>query len=128
VQVEVHFDFDHNGILTVTATEKEKGQQQMLIVDNAATSRLSSHELTKARADIESLFELGEDLENLEDETEERLTQAELLDQAYNLLESLEGDVAADKLREVLGEVEEAMHEEDEERITQLIEVLENLL
>ena len=100
----------------------------MLIVDDAATSRLSSHELTKARADIESLFELGEDLENLEDETEEHLTQAELLDQAYNLLESLEGDAAADKLREVLSEVEEAMHEEDEERIAQLIEVLENLL
>ncbi len=128
VQVEVHFDFDHNGILTVTATEKEKGQQQMLIVDDAATSRLSSHELTKARADIESLFEFGEDLENLEDETEVHLTQAELLDQAYNLLGALEGDVAADKLREVLGEVEEAMHEEDEARITELIEVLENLL
>lgn len=83
VAIEVHFDFDHNGLLTVTATEKGEGQQKTLVVDNTATSRLSSHELTRSRADIESLFDWqtipvdleaedleGEDLEDedLEDE------------------------------------------------------------
>jgi molecular chaperone DnaK len=62
VQVEVHFDFDLNGILTVTATEKGKGQQNSLVVNNAETGRLSSHELTQARDAIASLFnDLHED-------------------------------------------------------------------
>jgi molecular chaperone DnaK len=56
VQVEVHFDFDINGILTVTATEKGKGQQQSLVVNDTKTGRLSSHELQQSRDDIASLF------------------------------------------------------------------------
>jgi molecular chaperone DnaK (HSP70) len=43
--VEVHFDFDTNGILTVTATEKDKGQQQSLVVNDTQAGRLSSHKL-----------------------------------------------------------------------------------
>ncbi|NEQ99963.1 MAG: Hsp70 family protein [Cyanothece sp. SIO2G6] len=57
LQIEVHFDFDINGILTVTATEKGKGQSQSLTVNNAETGRLSSHELTQARESVSSLFE-----------------------------------------------------------------------
>ena len=56
VQVEVHFDFDINGILTVTATEKGKGQQQSLVVNDTQTGRLSSHELHQSRDAIASLF------------------------------------------------------------------------
>ena len=53
----MHFDFDLSGILTVTATEKGKGQQNSLVVDNAETGRLSSHELIQARDAISSLFD-----------------------------------------------------------------------
>lgn len=60
LQVEVHFDFDINGILTVTATEKGKGQQGSLVVNNAAVHRLSSHELSQAREDLAALFESDE--------------------------------------------------------------------
>ncbi|WP_008311445.1 Hsp70 family protein [Leptolyngbya sp. PCC 6406] len=56
VPVEVHFDFDINGILTVTATEKGKGQQQSLVVNDTKTGRLSSHELHQSRDAIASLF------------------------------------------------------------------------
>jgi len=56
VEVEVHFDFDINGILTVTATEKGKGQQNSLVVNDAATGRMSSHDLNQSREDIISLF------------------------------------------------------------------------
>jgi molecular chaperone DnaK len=56
VQVEVHFDFDINGILTVTATEKSKGQTQSLVVNDTETGRLSSHELHQSRDAIASLF------------------------------------------------------------------------
>ncbi|MBE9077043.1 Hsp70 family protein [Romeria aff. gracilis LEGE 07310] len=57
VDVEVHFDFDLNGILTVTATEKGKGQKNSLVVNDAETGRLSSHELNQAREAISSLFD-----------------------------------------------------------------------
>lgn len=63
LQIEVHFDFDHNGILAVTATEKGKGQQNTLVVDNAATSRLSSHELRQAREEIQSLFDVDQEID-----------------------------------------------------------------
>jgi molecular chaperone DnaK len=74
VQVEVHFDFDINGILTVTATEKGKGQQQSLVVNDTKTGRLSSHELQQSRDDISSLFSTlsrfapGDDFEPDDDE------------------------------------------------------------
>jgi len=58
VQVEVHFDFDLNGILTVTATEKGKGQQNSLVVNDAETGRLSSHDLRQSREAIASLFDV----------------------------------------------------------------------
>ena len=54
--IEVHFDFDLNGILTVTATEKGKGQQSSFVVNNAETGRLSSHEVEQSRNAIGSLF------------------------------------------------------------------------
>jgi molecular chaperone DnaK len=57
VQVEVHFDFDLNGILTVTAIEKGQGQQGSLVVNDAATGRLSSQEMNQSREAIASLFE-----------------------------------------------------------------------
>ncbi|NET48052.1 MAG: Hsp70 family protein, partial [Merismopedia sp. SIO2A8] len=57
VQIEVHFDFDLSGILTVTATEKGKGQKESLVVNNTETGRLSSHELTQARESVSDLFE-----------------------------------------------------------------------
>jgi molecular chaperone DnaK len=72
LEIEVHFDFDHNGILAVTATEQGQGQQSSLIVENAATSRLSSQDLRQSQAEINSLFdiEVDEDIE-LDVDTEE---------------------------------------------------------
>jgi molecular chaperone DnaK len=57
VSVEVHFEFDLNGILTVTATEQGKGQQQSLVVNDAKTGRLSSYELRQSKDAIASLFD-----------------------------------------------------------------------
>lgn len=60
IKIEVHFDFDLNGILTVTTTEKGQGQQGTLVVENAGIQRLSSHELKQAKADLDSLFAVDE--------------------------------------------------------------------
>ena len=56
VKIEVHFDFDINGILTVTATEKGKGTQSSLVVNNTSVHRLSANELTAARDELDALF------------------------------------------------------------------------
>ncbi|MEL4895838.1 Hsp70 family protein [Crocosphaera sp. Alani8] len=56
LEIEVHFDFDLNGILMVTATEKSLGTSQSLEVSNATTSRLSTNQLQQSKAEIESLF------------------------------------------------------------------------
>ena len=58
IQVEVTFDFDISGILTVTATEKGKGQKESLVVNDAATGRLSSAELDQTREEIAQLFDI----------------------------------------------------------------------
>ncbi|NEP76622.1 Hsp70 family protein, partial [Okeania sp. SIO2G5] len=57
LKIEVNFDFDLNGILTVTATEKGKGGQESLVVNNTETGRLSSTELSQSRDAVSSLFE-----------------------------------------------------------------------
>jgi len=57
VQVEVHFNFDLNGILKVTATEKGGGKQESLVVNDAETGHLSSHDLDQSRQSITSIFE-----------------------------------------------------------------------
>ncbi|MEM9266168.1 MAG: Hsp70 family protein [Cyanobacteria bacterium P01_F01_bin.13] len=59
IQVEVTFDFDINGILTVTATEKGAGQQSSLVVNDADTGRLSSTELVQTRETLNELFDLS---------------------------------------------------------------------
>ncbi|NEP59552.1 MAG: Hsp70 family protein [Symploca sp. SIO2G7] len=61
IQVEVTFDFDLNGILTVTATEKGAGQQESLVVNDADTGRLSSSELIQAKETLDELFDLGKE-------------------------------------------------------------------
>ncbi|NJN30210.1 MAG: Hsp70 family protein, partial [Synechococcales cyanobacterium RM1_1_8] len=56
VEIEVHFDFDLNGILIVTAKEKSGGSQESLTVNNAAVERLSSKALKQSQLELDSLF------------------------------------------------------------------------
>jgi molecular chaperone DnaK len=124
IQLEVHFDFDHNGILTVTATEKGEGQQTTLVVNDTETSRLSSHELTQARSNIESLF----DMDALMDEMDSaELTPSELLDEAYGLMETLEPD-KAEALSDVVKQLEAAIASQDEAQTAQHLDTLTLLL
>jgi molecular chaperone DnaK len=56
VAIEVQFSFDLNGILTVTACETGSGRQEQLVVNDAGTQRLASHQLERSRNLVESLF------------------------------------------------------------------------
>lgn len=132
IQIEVHFDFDLNGILTVTTTEKGKGQQGTLVVNNASMQKLSSHELTKARADLESLFEFESDetievsAETITDTAEIDPELAKLIDNAEQLLENLNED-QAEELEELLDQIKEAIATDSTE-LPDLQEELEDFL
>jgi molecular chaperone DnaK len=137
IDVEVHFDFDLNGILTVTTTEKGKGQQETLVVNNAGIQRLSSHELTQARADLDALFELDETIDGSDGELEEDDAPADaialnpklaaLINRAEQAKQRLEGD-QADELQELLEQLDDAIAEADTEAIAELQSELEDLL
>lgn len=136
VQIEVHFDFDVNGILTVTTTEKGKGQQGTLVVNNAGIQRLSSHELKQAKADLAALFEsdelLPEQLAMLHDlSTADDVAiapeLAALLDRAQQTLSSLEPD-QAEELQALLDQIDDALAEGETTALTELQEELSDFL
>ncbi len=130
IQIEVHFDFDLNGILTVTTTEKGKGQQGTLVVNNAGIQKLSSHELKQARADLEALFESDETIEifsqNISDAVEIAPELAALLNRAQQALITVEAEQALE-LQDLLDQIENAIANNSTE-LAQLQEELEDFL
>jgi molecular chaperone DnaK (HSP70) len=73
VTIDVRFSFDLNGILTVTAVETSTGLQQRLVVNNATTHRLASHELEQSRSAVDTLFATLADMP--EDDPEDDLDE-----------------------------------------------------
>lgn len=129
IQIEVHFDFDLNGILTVTTTEKGKGKQGKLVVNHAGIQRLSSSELQQARANLDALF--------TSDETKTgsgvRVSQppdaelADLIERAQQLLSSL-ADQQAEELQELLDSLEHALAAAETATVSELQEELSDFL
>ncbi len=129
IQIEVHFDFDLNGILTVTTTEKGKGKQGKLMVNHAGIQRLSSSELQQARANLDALF--------TSDETKTgsgvRVSQpadaelADLIERAQQLLSSL-ADQQAEELQELLDSLEHALAAAETATVSELQEELSDFL
>jgi molecular chaperone DnaK len=130
IQIEVHFDFDLNGILTVTSTEKGKGQQGTLIVNHASIEKLSSHDLKQARADLDALFETDETIEvsseELSDAVEIAPELAELLNRARQALPTLDAE-AAEELQDLLDQMEKAISDQSTE-LTELQAELSDFL
>ncbi|MEC4882751.1 MAG: Hsp70 family protein [Scytonema sp. PMC 1070.18] len=130
IQIEVHFDFDINGILTVTTTEKGKGQQGTLVVNNAGIQKLSSHELKQARADLEALFESDETIEitseDISDAVEIPPELAALLDRSQQALLTVDAE-QAEELQDLLEQIQNAIANNSAE-LPQLQEELEDFL
>jgi len=136
IQIEVHFDFDLNGILTVTTTEKGKGHQGRLIVNNVGIQRLSSHELKQARADLEALFEFDETLFSSDQESDQENEietvsldpeLATLVDRAQKMLTALKGE-QAEELQNLLDQLEDALAENDPNAVSEVQEELSDFL
>jgi molecular chaperone DnaK len=136
IQIEVLFDFDLSGILTVTTTEKGKGQQGKLVVNNAGMQRLSSHELKQARSDLQTLFEADETIEGLGSDSdliqtlENKSLSPELTDiieRSRQLLNILE-DEQAEELHELLNELAVAITDNDTTIVSDIQEELSDFL
>jgi molecular chaperone DnaK len=142
IQIEVHFDFDMNGILTVTTTEKGKGQQGKLVVNHGGIERLSSHELKQARADLDALFQSDETVHfpsALEDTDTIDVDAADsdatpiapeleaLIVRARQALATLEAD-QVEELQDLLDQIEDAIADSETESIADLQEELTDFL
>lgn len=129
LEIEVHFDFDLNGILTVTATEKGKGQQESFVVSNTSVQHLSSHELQQARVDLDQLFAGGATIKTESEVVEATLSPelTELLDRAQTALKTLEDD-RAEELQDLLEQIESAASGETDDDLEALQSELEDFL
>lgn len=131
IQIEVHFDFDLSGMLTVTATEKGKGQQSSLVVNNRSTQRLSSHELIQAREDIAALFD-GDGDEDIDIDRELEIeagdTELEkLLSNARQAMETLDAE-QVEEIQGLLAQIDAAIAASEATKLVQLREELEDFL
>lgn len=131
IDIEVHFDFDLNGILTVTATEKGQGQTGTLVVENTGIQRLSSHELKKARADLDDLFEVDETIsvsaQSDHGDSSLSLELVNLIDRAKQLLPTLEAE-QAEELQDLLNQIEAMKVANEVANFSKLQEELADLL
>jgi molecular chaperone DnaK len=141
VQIEIHFDFDLNGILTVTATEKGKGNQGSLVVQNAAVQRLSSHELAVAQAELADLFTRGIDQFDDEIELDQTIDVASstiatsgnpelfaLQSRAQRIFDHLTDPDESNELGGLITQLSNAMVDADRKAIAQAQEELEDFL
>jgi molecular chaperone DnaK len=125
-QIEVTFDIDANGILHVSAKDKQSGKEQKISIQGS--SGLSQDEIEKAKRDAESHAE----------EDRKRVEKVDAKNKADNLIFSVEkqlgelGDQAPAELKSMLeGKVQavkDAIASDDVEKINSASSDLENSL
>ncbi|MGD8588274.1 MAG: Hsp70 family protein [Chromatiales bacterium] len=120
------FSLDLNGILHVTAKEKETGLEKSITIDNAI-ARFEEEQMEQAKARISELFE-GEAL--VEDELVQKreLTQARaLIEKAERLMEGA-GDDDREDLVDLVEGLTDAMQANDAQAMQTAMEQLTDLI
>jgi molecular chaperone DnaK len=125
-QIEVTFDIDANGILHVSAKDKQSGKEQKISIQGS--SGLSKDEIEQAKRDAEAHAE----------EDKKRVEKVDAKNKADNLVFSVEkqlgelGDKAPAELKEMLEgkikAVKDALHSDDVNQINSAVSDLENSL
>jgi len=125
-QIEVTFDIDANGILHVSAKDKQSGKEQKISIQGS--SGLSADEIEKAKRDAEAHAE----------EDRKRVDKVDAKNKADNLVFSVEkqleelGDKAPAELKEMLDgkikAVKDAIASDDTDKIKSATSELENSL
>ena len=125
-QVEVAFDIDANGILSVTAKDKGSGKEQSITITGAST--LSESEVDRMVKDAEA----NADSDQHKREAIDTKNQAEsLIYQAEKQVEELGEKVSPEaktKVELVLTELKEAVASDDTQRIKERVEGVQTAL
>lgn len=122
-QIEVTFDIDRNGILNVSAKDKDTGKEQKIVIKDS--SGLSDEEIEKAKQEAEQYAEADK----------ERLEKIEVRNTADNMVytvkkqmeelgEQLPAEVKSD-IESAVTDVEEALKEDDTEKIKSTTDALQ---
>ena len=125
-QVEVSFDVDANGILSVTAKDKGSGKEQSITITGAST--LSESEVNRMVKDAEA--NAGSD--QLKREAIDTKNQAEsLIYQAEKQIEELSEKISPEaktKVKLILTELKEAVASDDTQRIKERVDGVQTAL
>ncbi|MBF0236116.1 MAG: Hsp70 family protein [SAR324 cluster bacterium] len=135
LQIEVHFDFDVNGILTVTAQDRTSGKQQKLSISKN-NSEISAPQLKNVQEKLEELWDrhFDSDEEDLDEEADEEAdipfseAQQALYDRARLQLERIQDDAEANDLDDLLDEWIDAIQDQNESEINRLGEEIADVL
>ncbi len=121
-QIEVTFDIDANGILSVTAVDKATGKQQNIRIE--ASSGLSDDEIQRMKAEAEANAEA----DKAESERIQKLNQADsTIFQTEKQLKELGDKISADKKAAIEAELEKLKEAHKNQDIPSIDTALESL-
>ncbi|MGN7613239.1 Hsp70 family protein [Magnetococcales bacterium HHB-1] len=143
----LHFDLDTNGILKVTATEKETGLEKAITIKNALTAT-KKDELEKSREHLNDMFETlgemidfeeeekastGDDRQEIKDDKEgherREFVQAQALkEKASRLLKTLDDDEDRDEMINLIEDIQDAMDNEAMDQLQKAVEELTDII
>ncbi len=127
LKIEVHFDFDINGILHVTAKE-EKSDENFSIQISQSTQRMSPKDISKAQQQINDLF-VGEIIEP-ENNDDIPLPESiqDLCRKAKNATSTLEDDDEINDILSLINDIKKANHEKRQNDLDDLVNELQDIL
>jgi molecular chaperone DnaK len=121
-QIEVTFDIDANGILSVTATDKATKKQQSITITGAST--LPKDEVERMVQDAEA--NATKDKEKLE-QIDVKNQSETICYQLKKQIDEMESAEEKQKLEELMGELQSAVNNDDFTKMKSLIDQFKNM-
>ena len=114
-QIDVTFEIDANGILSVSAKDKATGKEQHITIDNS--SSLSEDEIKKIK----------EDAERFKDEDEKKRKELEKINQAQSYLNGVESALKDESTSSSFSDDEKSTIKEKVEALNKALDNRENI-
>ena len=114
-QIDVTFEIDANGILSVSAKDKATGKEQHITIDNS--SSLSEDEIKKIK----------EDAERFKDEDEKKRKELEKINQAQSYLNGVESTLKDESMSSSFSDDEKSTIKEKVDALNKALDSRENI-
>ena len=114
-QIDVTFEIDANGILSVSAKDKATGKEQHITIDNS--SSLSEDEIKKIK----------EDAERFKDEDEKKRKELEKINQAQSYLNGVESALKDESMSSSFSDDEKTTIKEKVDALNKALDSRENI-